>query len=111
VLEQQPGRIDDGEGAAVPVGIAVQPIARGSGDVLDDRFAFADQAVEKGRFPDVRPADDRDDRLHEALASGTTTLRLASARQNASTQTGSSSCSSAPRCRIASAESTGIPER
>ena len=46
-LEQQPGRIHDREDAAVPIGIAVQPVTRGAGNILDDRLALADQAVEK----------------------------------------------------------------
>ena len=46
-LEQQPGRIHHCEDPAIPIGITVQPITRGAGNIGDDRLALADQAIEK----------------------------------------------------------------
>ena len=54
--------VDDDEPPAVPLGVAVQPVAGGPGPVLDDRRALADDAVEQRALAHVRPADDGDDR-------------------------------------------------
>ena len=54
--------VDDDEPAAVPFGVAVQPVARRSRPILDDRRPAADDPVEERALADVRPADDRDDR-------------------------------------------------
>ena len=54
--------VDDGEGAAVPVGVVGDPVAGHAGDVLDDRLAAADDPVDQRRLADVGPADDGEDR-------------------------------------------------
>ena len=50
--------VDDGEGAAVPVGVVGDPVPGHAGDVLDDRLAAADDPVDQRRLADVGPADD-----------------------------------------------------
>ena len=42
--------VDDGEGAAVPVGVVGDPVAGHAGHVLDDRLAAADDAVDQRRL-------------------------------------------------------------
>jgi hypothetical protein len=54
--------VDDDEAPAVPLGHVVQPVARRSRAILDDRHALADDAVEERALADVRPADDGDHR-------------------------------------------------
>ena len=54
--------VDDGEGAAVPVGVVGDPVAGHAGDVLDDRLAAADDPVDQRGLADVGPTDDGEDR-------------------------------------------------
>jgi hypothetical protein len=58
----QAAGVDDDEAPAVPIGIAVHPVAGRAGTVLDDRLAAAHDAVEERRLADVGPADDGDHR-------------------------------------------------
>ena len=51
-------RVDHGELLAVPVRLAVVAVSGGSGRGVHDRLPFADQAVEEGRFADVRASYD-----------------------------------------------------
>src|SRR4029078_13085803 len=53
-------RVDERELPSAPFGGRVDPISRRAGDVLDDRDALSDEAVEQGGLADVRPSDDRD---------------------------------------------------
>ena len=53
--------VDDDEPPPVPVGVAVHPVARRAGPVLDDRLAAADEAVEQRGLAHVGAADDGDD--------------------------------------------------
>ena len=50
--------VDDGERAAVPVGVVGHPVAGHAGHVLDDRLAAADDPVDQRRLADVGAADD-----------------------------------------------------
>ena len=59
-LELQAAGVDHGEAPAVPLADAVDAVAGGAGDVLDDRDALPDQPVEEGRLADVGAADDGD---------------------------------------------------
>ena len=58
----EPAGVDHDEAPAVPFGLAVQPVARGAGAVLDDGRPFADDPVEQRALADVGTADDGDDR-------------------------------------------------
>ncbi len=62
--EIKPTRVDEREFAPIPVGVAIDAITRGAGQVLDDGDAFADHAIKKCRFADVWPANNGDKRLH-----------------------------------------------
>ena len=53
--------VDDGERAAVPVGVVGDPVAGHARHVLDDRLAAADDPVDQRRLADVGPADDGQD--------------------------------------------------
>ena len=59
-VELQPTGVDHGEGAAVPLGRAVDAVAGRARDVGDDGQPLADEPVEERALPDVRAADDRD---------------------------------------------------
>ena len=61
-VELEPAGVDDDEPPAVPLGVAVQPVAGRPGAVLDDRRALAEEPVEQRALADVRSADDGDDR-------------------------------------------------
>ena len=61
-IDLEAAGVDDHEPPAVPLGVAVQPVARRPRAVLDDRRARPDDAVEERALADVRPADDGDDR-------------------------------------------------
>ena len=50
--------VDDGERAAVPVGVVGDAVAGDAGLVLDDGLAAADDPVDQRRLPDVGAADD-----------------------------------------------------
>jgi hypothetical protein len=54
--------VDDGEAAAVPLGVVGDAVAGHAGHVLDDRLAAADDAVDQGGFAYVGAADDGDHR-------------------------------------------------
>ncbi len=58
--------VDDHEPPAVPLGVAVQPVTRRPGAVLDDRRARPDDAVEQRGLADVGPAHDGHDRQRPA---------------------------------------------
>ncbi len=49
--------VDDGEGAAVPVGVVGHPVAGHAGDVLDDGLAPTDDPVDQGGLAHVGSAD------------------------------------------------------
>ena len=53
--------VDDGEGAAVPVGVVGDPVAGHARHVLDDRLAAADDPVDQRGLADVGAADDGED--------------------------------------------------
>ena len=53
--------VDDREPAAVPLGVVRHPVARYSRDVLDDRLAAAEDAVDERRLADVGAPHDRED--------------------------------------------------
>ena len=61
-LELEASRVDDGEGAAVPLRGAVDTVAGRAGDVGDDRGASADEPVEERALPDIWAPDDGHDR-------------------------------------------------
>ena len=61
-LELETAGVDDDEAPAVPLGVAVQPVARRPRPVLDDRRALAEEPVEERALADVRAPDDGDDR-------------------------------------------------
>ena len=50
--------VDDGEGAAVPVGVVGDPVAGHPRNVLDDGLATAQDAVDQGGLADVGAPDD-----------------------------------------------------
>ena len=60
-VDLEPAGVDDDEPPAVPLGVAVQPVAGRPGAVLDDRRALAEEPVEERALADVRSADDGDD--------------------------------------------------
>ena len=62
--------VDDGEGAAVPVGVVGDPVAGDAGDVLHDRLAASDDPVDQRRLADVGAPHDGEDRqrAHRAVA-------------------------------------------
>ena len=55
--------VDELEGAAVPLGAGLAPVAGDARHGVDDRVAPAGEPVEERRLADVRVADDRDDGL------------------------------------------------
>jgi hypothetical protein len=61
----EPAGIDDDELARTQTGVAVVAITRQAGKVGDDGIAAFRDAVEQRRLPDVRPAHQGDDRLHD----------------------------------------------
>jgi len=61
-LDLEPARVDRDEAPAVPLGIAVDAVAGGSGAVFHDGGPVADHAVEQGALTDVRTTDHGDDR-------------------------------------------------
>ena len=65
--------VDDGEGAAVPVGVVGHPVAGHARDVLDDGLAAADDPVDQRRLADVGAADDGE---HGDRAGGARRRRL-----------------------------------
>ena len=73
----EPAGVDDDEPAAVPLGVAVQPVTRRPAAVLDDRRALPEDAVEERALADVRATDDGDDRERpaQALAGPSTAAR------------------------------------
>jgi hypothetical protein len=44
--------------------VALAPVAGDARQIVDQRQALADQAVEQGRLADIRPADDRGREAH-----------------------------------------------
>jgi hypothetical protein len=58
----QAARVDDQQLPALPIGLPIDAVARDPRRVLDNRFPLADQPVEEGGLPDIRPADDRNHR-------------------------------------------------
>ena len=56
----EPGGVDDGEGEIAEPRLALAPVARHAGLIVDQRQLLADQPVEQRRLADVGPADDRD---------------------------------------------------
>ena len=67
--------VDDGIGSRLPLGVTVEAVAGGTRDVLDDRLAIADQAVEQRGLTDVRPSNYRRHRL-ACIRRGRCILRL-----------------------------------
>ena len=61
-VHEQPAGIDETESLAAPLDVSVDAVACRPGGLFDDRFASADDAVEKRRLPDVRPPDERNNR-------------------------------------------------
>ena len=61
-VELEAAGVDDDEAPAVPLGVAVQPVAGRPRAVLDDRRALAEEPVEQRALADVRSPDDGDDR-------------------------------------------------
>ena len=57
---EHPAGIDQPEGRFLPLGRLSNDVAGRPGDRRDDRAAGAGDAVEQGRFADVRPADQHD---------------------------------------------------
>ena len=61
--------VDEPELRGRPFGSREMAVARRARLLADDRAVVADDAVEERRLPDVRPADERDDRnVHAATA-------------------------------------------
>ena len=75
VLGLEAAGIDDDELVPADLRVAVVAIARQAGEVGDDRVARLGQAIEERRLADVRPADQGDDGLHEAVAATLAGLR------------------------------------
>ena len=61
LAQKKSARIDADELMTVPVRMAVMTIPSDPGDIEGDRLPASDDPVEKGRFADIRPADDGDD--------------------------------------------------
>ena len=57
-----------GEDAPVPLGVGVETVACGAGQVLDDGEALADELIEQGGFAHVGAAHDGDERFHDDTA-------------------------------------------
>src|SRR5205823_7466918 len=73
----EPGRVDDRELTPVPLHVAVQAIARRTGNTLGDGHGGADQAVEQRGLAHVGPAHDGDNGLaHAASTSPSSVMRL-----------------------------------
>ena len=62
ILVLEPGGVDHPEVEPEQVRLALAPVARHAGPVVDQREALADETVEQGRFADVGTADDGDGR-------------------------------------------------
>ena len=62
----QPCRIDDAEGEIAEPRVALAPVARDAGAVVDERQFFPDEPVEQRRFADVRTPDDGDGGRHRS---------------------------------------------
>ena len=56
----EPGRVHDGESEIGEPRLALAPVARHPGLIVDQGELPPDQPVEQGRLADIRPADDRD---------------------------------------------------
>jgi hypothetical protein len=67
VLDQSAG-VDQHARHAADTRIAVLAIARNARHIGDDSGVAAGEHVEKRRFADIRPTDDRDDRQHGRCA-------------------------------------------
>ena len=61
-LSVQPGGVDDQHAARADFDFGRDPIPGDARHVFDERPAHARKPIEEGRFPDVRAADDGDDR-------------------------------------------------
>ena len=61
-LELKAAGVHHREGSPVPLGGAVDAVARRAGDVADDREPLADEPVEERALPDVGAPDDGHDR-------------------------------------------------
>ena len=62
----QSRRVDDAEGETAELHVALAPVARDAGPVVDEGELAPDEPVEQGRLADVRPADDGDGRqIHD----------------------------------------------
>ncbi|GMA39637.1 hypothetical protein GCM10025883_16820 [Mobilicoccus caccae] len=60
-VDLPPAGVDQGEPATGPLGVVGHPVARDAGNVLDDRLAAPEDAVDQRRLADVRAPDDRHD--------------------------------------------------
>ena len=65
-VELQAAGVDEHEAPAVPLGVAVQPVARRPGAVLDDRRALAEDRLKSVLLPTFGRPDDGDDRERPA---------------------------------------------
>ena len=61
-VEFEPAGVHDDEAPAVPLRVAVEPVARRAGPILHDGGPATDDPIEQRALADVRPSDDRDDR-------------------------------------------------
>ena len=62
------GRVDNTKLQSGKAGIALAPVARDAGLVVDNRVLPADQPVEQCRFADIRPPDDSNGGGHNETA-------------------------------------------
>ena len=63
----EPRRVDDGEGEVHEPRLALAPVARDAGLIVDESELAPNQPIEQGRLADIRAADDRD-LAHNAMA-------------------------------------------
>jgi hypothetical protein len=54
------GGVDQPEAQRAEFRISLAPVAGDARQIMNERLAAPDQAIEKRRFPDIRPADDGD---------------------------------------------------
>ena len=59
----QPAGVDDGKGHAVPLGVAVEAVSGGAGNILDDGPPLADDAIKEGGLAHVGASHQGYDRL------------------------------------------------
>ena len=70
LLAEEPAGIDDAEAVAAPFGFAVEPVAGGAGQILDDGAPAAHEAVEEGGLAHVGATNEGDEGGGDGLVGG-----------------------------------------